>query len=78
MKEVSVREARAQFARILDEVERGEEIQIHRHGRPVARLARTSAYGPAFPTRSDLREALPPMQTGAADTVRRMRDEERY
>ena len=40
MDELSVSEARARLPEILDRVERGEEITITRHGRPVAVLLR--------------------------------------
>ena len=38
MLEVNVREARQKLSRLLDEVERGGEVQITRHGKVVARL----------------------------------------
>ena len=38
MREIGVSEARRAFGALLDNVEKGEEILITRHGRPVARL----------------------------------------
>lgn len=38
MREVGTLEARNSFSSLLERVERGEEITITRHGRPVARL----------------------------------------
>jgi prevent-host-death family protein len=38
MKEVQASAAKAQFAELLDEVERGETVVITRHGKPIARL----------------------------------------
>jgi prevent-host-death family protein len=38
MKQVQSSVAKAQFAELLDEVERGETVVITRHGKPVARL----------------------------------------
>lgn len=38
MKEVGAFEAKNTLGSLLDQVERGEEIVITRHGRPVARL----------------------------------------
>ncbi len=38
MKQVQSSIAKAQFAELLDEVERGETVIITRHGKPVARL----------------------------------------
>jgi antitoxin (DNA-binding transcriptional repressor) of toxin-antitoxin stability system len=38
---VGAHDAKTRLAELLDRVERGEEIIITRHGRPVARLTRT-------------------------------------
>jgi prevent-host-death family protein len=38
MKQVGVYDAKTHLPKLLDEVERGETIEITRHGRPVARL----------------------------------------
>ena len=43
MIEVSVHEAKTQLSRLLDLVQNGEEVLIHRHGKPVARLAAAAA-----------------------------------
>jgi prevent-host-death family protein len=43
MATLSVTEARAALPDLLDRVERGEEITITRHGRPVAVLLRADA-----------------------------------
>jgi prevent-host-death family protein len=37
-REVQASEAKTHFARLLDEVERGETIVITRHGRAIARI----------------------------------------
>ncbi len=37
--QVSVHEAKTQLSRLLDLIQDGEEVIIHRHGKPVARLA---------------------------------------
>jgi prevent-host-death family protein len=36
--DLSVHQAETQLSRMLDLVEEGEEVVIHRHGKPVARL----------------------------------------
>ena len=46
MTQVSVSEARGNLPELLDRVERGEEITITRHGRPVAVLLRPDAVRP--------------------------------
>jgi len=38
MQRIQASEAKTNFLRLLDEVERGESVIITRHGRPVARL----------------------------------------
>lgn len=38
MKTVGVSEAKTHLAQLLDDVARGEEVTITRHGQPVARL----------------------------------------
>lgn len=38
---VGAHDAKTRLAELLDRVERGEEIVITRHGRPVAKLSRT-------------------------------------
>lgn len=78
MKEVSVREAREQLARILTEVEKGEEVCILRRGRPVARMVRPEGEFPGFRSRAGLREEMPPMREEAAVTIRELRDAEWY
>ncbi|HZS93179.1 MAG TPA: type II toxin-antitoxin system prevent-host-death family antitoxin [Chloroflexota bacterium] len=35
---IGVREAKAHFSQVLDEVERGTAVTITKHGKPVARL----------------------------------------
>ena len=45
---ISLAHAKAHLSEILDSVERGEEIVITRHGRPVARVL------PAFPEKKQL------------------------
>jgi antitoxin (DNA-binding transcriptional repressor) of toxin-antitoxin stability system len=78
MKEVNFRDAREQLSSILNEVERGEEVCILRRGRPVARVVRPVGVPPAFRSRADLRQSLPAMREAAVDTVRTLRDTERY
>jgi prevent-host-death family protein len=45
-RQVTATEAKAKILRLLDEAAAGDEIEITRHGRPVARLV------PAFGARS--------------------------
>jgi prevent-host-death family protein len=38
MKRIQASRAKAQFAELLDEVERGETVVITRHGKPIAEI----------------------------------------
>lgn len=40
MKQIQASQAKAQFAELLDQVERGETVVITRHGKAIARLVR--------------------------------------
>jgi prevent-host-death family protein len=43
MKHIGIFEAKAQLSSLLDEVERGGEVTITRHGKPIAKLVQASA-----------------------------------
>jgi prevent-host-death family protein len=79
VEKVSVREARERLAHLLDSVASGEEIIIVRRGKPAARL--TAVRKPrwqGFPDRSALRASVPKSVKGAAQTVRKLRDSQRF
>ena len=78
MRKLSVREAREDLARILREVEEGQEVQIMRRGYPVARMTRPEVGRPGFRSRAELRQELPVAQEPAADAARAVREAERY
>ena len=78
----SIREARQKLSHLLNAVEQGQEIEITRRGRVIARLAppreRPDDRGTAAARaeeRKALRASLPPTQTSAADLIREQRDE---
>ena len=78
--QVSIREAREQLSRLLKAVERGDQVEITRRGRVVARLAppldKTLASKEARAgARAKLRASLPPGTVTAAELVRNLRDE---
>lgn len=80
--EFSAREARKRLSHLLDAVEQGEEVEITRRGRVVARLApprkkpddRTAAEARAA-EREALRASLPPAGIRAVDLIREQRDD---
>jgi prevent-host-death family protein len=77
---VGIAEAKAKLSELVAKAERGEEVVIERHGKPVARLV------PELPARKpfdfaalrQLREKMPPNAVEAGETVRVMRDGSRY
>ncbi len=77
MREVGIRQARADITSLLDAAGAGEEVVITRRGIPVARLV-AMAGGPirtiAFPSRVELRGSLPPSTRASLRPIRDMRD----
>ena len=78
----SIREAREKFSHLLKAVERGEEVEITRRGRVVARLTRVHEQPEEGKTvtnraaeRSALRESLPPTTGSSASLIRELREE---
>ncbi|MGH9339627.1 MAG: type II toxin-antitoxin system Phd/YefM family antitoxin [Acidobacteriota bacterium] len=69
MREISVREARQEFSRIIDAVERGEEIVITRRGRPVVRLSAIEKKAGGFPDLTEFRKGISPGKTTAAELI---------
>jgi antitoxin (DNA-binding transcriptional repressor) of toxin-antitoxin stability system len=80
MRSVSVVEAKAHLSELLDAVERGEELEITRRGKPIARVTRLPP--PLKPLDVDaIRRHLadiPCQVEDSATAIRRMRDDERY
>lgn len=80
MRRVSVAEAKARLSALLDAVERGEEVEITRRGRPIAKVS------PLPPPRRPLdleaiRRHLASLRCQVEDSesaIRRTRDEDRY
>ena len=65
MKQIQSSVAKAQFAELLDQVERGETVVITRHGKPIARLvpdeeARRQRFDRAVETMNELRKQTKP------------------
>ena len=76
----SIREARQRLSHLLKAVEQGEEVEITRRGRVVARLTppetRTKDVASTrAEKRQALRDSLPPSPTSSAELIRELRDE---
>jgi prevent-host-death family protein len=78
MQTINVRETREKLSSLLDAVLAGEEIVILRNGKPAARLTAPPRASIQFPDRTSLRATLPPCHERASQTVRTLRDEERF
>jgi prevent-host-death family protein len=78
VRKVSVREARAELAALLDAVVAGEDVVITRRGKPVARLTLVEPARPdeiAFPSRRAMRDRMPPSKMSSTQVIRQLRDE---
>lgn len=80
MDRISLADAKAHLSELVDRVESGEQIDITRRGKPVARLAAIAA--PRKPVDLAMLQALTaklrPEVEDAATLVRAMRDGDRY
>ncbi|WP_337846698.1 type II toxin-antitoxin system prevent-host-death family antitoxin [Sphingomonas sp.] len=80
MDRVNLADAKAHLSELVDRVERGEQIDITRRGKPVARLAAIAE--PRKPIDLAMLQALTAELPGEADDaatlVRAMRDGDRY
>jgi len=75
----SIREARQKLSHLLKAVEQGEEVEITRRGRVVARLTRpqspeTERISRAAERRA-VRDRLPAARTSSVELIREQRDE---
>lgn len=77
---IGIAEAKAKLSELIERAQKGEEIIIERHGKPIARLT------PEQPKKKPLDveglkkhlASMPKSDTPAGETVRRMRDDARY
>lgn len=77
---VNLAQAKARLSELLDRVQRGEEIMITRHDRPVAHLRPVVLPRQPLPLEklAKLRAMLPPWRGSSADALRAARDDERF
>lgn len=78
MKKVQVNEVREHLAKYLSDAEKGEEIIITKHNRPVARLVPVKSDTSGFPDLSEHRKKLDVKRKPVSETVIDSRKEERY
>lgn len=78
MKKVPVNQVREQLAKYLTEAERGEEVVITRHNKPIAKLVNyEEPKKPKFPDMEEFRNNLQ-VKGSVLDTLLEMRKEERH
>lgn len=78
MEKVKVNEVREHLAKYLSEAEKGEEIIITKHSRPVARLVPIDASTPGFPDLTEHCKAINVKNNPLSKTIIDQRKEERY
>lgn len=77
---VNLADAKARLSELLDKVERGEEIVITRHGKPVAQIRQVVSSKKPLPLEklAAFRARMPRWRKASATLLREMRDAERY
>jgi len=78
LKQLSVREARAQFCTLIDAVSHGETVVITRHGRKIADLLPFHKAKKKLPSMKKFRESIKINGEPLSRTVMKQRDEERF
>jgi prevent-host-death family protein len=78
MQTLSIKEARAQFGRLVEEAEKGETVIITRNGKPSARVGPLPSRARALPALGDFRAGLGRPGSGLSETVAASRREERF
>jgi antitoxin (DNA-binding transcriptional repressor) of toxin-antitoxin stability system len=79
MESRSVKEARQQFAKLVDSAVRGRAVAIMRHGKVVAQIAPApSAKRPHLPDLAAFRTSLGKPAKKSPAAIRQLRDRERY
>ena len=74
MKELNIREMRANIGRLDELVAAEGELVVIRRGRPIARIL-PMAQDRQFPDHADLRKRMARLQTPSAELIRAGRDE---
>jgi prevent-host-death family protein len=80
MTDVTLADAKARLSELVTRVQAGDAVRITRRGRPVAQLTSVAATRTAVDPAKlrALTDSIPLQDSAAAETVRRMRDEDRY
>ena len=71
---VNLAQAKASLSELVKKAERGEQIVITRHGKPVANLSGATPAKEPFPDLSEFRAKMPKSKVSSAVLLRRLRD----
>lgn len=77
MLNVNLADAKSRLSELVDRVEKGEEIVITRHGRPVARLLALERPKKPIPSMAEFRARMPKLKESLSESLRKVRDEQR-
>jgi len=77
MESVSVADTKAHLSKLLDRIEKGEEIVVTRRGKPVARLSPIRPRKRPLPALAEFREQIPPLKTTGSTVLQMIREEGR-
>ncbi len=78
MRTLSVKEVRKQLSEVLRDAEGGDSTLITRYGTPIAQITPVRKERQPFPDLSAFRDSVDSRGESLSDTLREMRDEERY
>ncbi len=77
METVSVAATKAHLSKLLDRIEKGEEIVVTRRGKPVARLSPVRPRKKPLPPLAEFRGGIPRLKTTGSKTLLMIREEGR-
>ncbi len=78
MRTLSVKEVRRQLSAVIREAEAGGCVVITRYGEPIAQINPVTRDRPKFPDMSAFRASIQARGKSLTETLRDMRNEERY
>ncbi len=76
--EINIKEARANFSSLINQVEGGQEVVIRRRGKEVARLVPPRGREKRLPSLKKFRSSISVTGKPLSSEIVRLRQEERY
>jgi prevent-host-death family protein len=77
MEMVSVADTKTHLSKILDRIEKGEEIVVTRRGKPIAKLSPIKAQKRPFTSLIEFRKGIPRLSTTGTKVLQMIREEDR-